>query len=51
LILRAEYAQFSDDVYRSRGPARFNQTPLVVLVDDLTASSGEIIALALRERA
>jgi carboxyl-terminal processing protease len=51
LVLRAEYAQFSDDVYRAKWPSKMSWLPLVVLVDDLTASSWEIIALALRERA
>ncbi len=50
LVVRAEYPHFADDVFRSKWPAVLSTLPVVVLVDELTASAWEIIALALREK-
>lgn len=38
-----------DEIYQSQWYAEFDSTPVVVLVDFLTASAGEIIAAALRD--
>lgn len=38
-----------DEIYKSEGYGDFDTTPVVVLVDSLTASAGEIIAAALHD--
>lgn len=49
-IVSAKYTIFPDEIFDSKGYGDFENYPLVVLVDWLTASAGEIIALALKEQ-
>jgi carboxyl-terminal processing protease len=50
LVVSAKYTTFEDEKMTSEGYADYQNTPMVVLVDGLTASAGEIIALALQEQ-
>lgn len=50
LVVESRYAWFSDEFYTSKWYWEFEWMKLVVLVDWLTASAGEIIALALQEQ-
>lgn len=49
IIVTAKYKTFDEEIYKSKGYSNFEWIPTVVLVDWLTASAGEIIALALQE--
>lgn len=50
-VVQAKYTTFPEETYVSQGYNEFTWVPLVVLVDGMTASAGEIIALALKEKA
>ena len=50
LVVSTKYTTFEDEKLFSKGYAGYQNIPMVVLVDGLTASAGEIIALALREQ-
>lgn len=47
-IVSAKYRLYNDQIYRSEGTADL-QLPLVILVDEGTASASEIITLAIKE--
>ncbi|HMT27452.1 MAG TPA: S41 family peptidase, partial [Candidatus Absconditabacterales bacterium] len=49
VVVSTKYKAYPDEVYKSKGYGDFENFPVVVLVDGMTASAGEIIALALRE--
>jgi len=49
LVVSAKYTTFKDEKMLSEGYTEYQNIPMVVLVDGLTASAGEIIALALQE--
>ncbi|MCX6824915.1 MAG: S41 family peptidase [candidate division SR1 bacterium] len=49
LVVSTKYTTFEDEKLLSEGYTDYQNLPMVVLVDGLTASAGEIIALALRE--
>ncbi len=49
LVVSAKYTTFEDEKLLSQWYSDYQNMPMVVLVDWLTASAGEIIALALRE--
>lgn len=51
LVVQSKYSWFPDEVYNSKWYGEFEWVKLVVLVDWLTASAGEIITLALQEQA
>lgn len=50
LVVSAKYTTFEDEKLLSEGYTDYQNIPMVVLVDWLTASAGEIIALALKEQ-
>ena len=50
LVVSAKYTTFEDEKLLSEWYADYQNIPMVVLVDWLTASAGEIIALALQEQ-
>lgn len=50
LIVSAQYRGYPDEIYKSAGYNDLSNKPVIVLVDYLTASAGEIIALALQEQ-
>ncbi len=50
LVVKTKYANFQPIDYTSNGFWELEKLPLVVLVDGLSASSSEILALALREQ-
>lgn len=50
LVVSTKYTVFEDEKLLSEGYKDYQNIPMVVLVDWLTASAGEIIALALREQ-
>lgn len=50
LVVSTKYTTFEDEKLLSEGYADYQNMPMVVLVDGLTASAGEIIALALQEQ-
>ncbi|MCX6824101.1 MAG: S41 family peptidase [candidate division SR1 bacterium] len=50
LVVSAKYTTFEDEKLLSEGYTDYQNIPMVVLVDGLTASAGEIIALALKEQ-
>jgi len=50
LVVSAKYTTFEDEKLISEWYADYQNLPMVVLVDWLTASAGEIIALALQEQ-
>ncbi len=50
LVVKTKYSTFEDLDYASKGFWELEKMPLVVLVDGLSASSSEILALALREQ-
>lgn len=51
LVVQSKYSWFPDEIYNSKWYWEFEWMKLVVLVDGLTASAWEIIALALQEQA
>lgn len=50
LVVSTKYTTFEDEKLVSEGYIDYQNLPIVVLVDGLTASAGEIIALALQEQ-
>ncbi len=50
LVVSTKYTTFEDEKLVSKGYADYQNLPMVVLVDGLTASAWEIIALALQEQ-
>jgi carboxyl-terminal processing protease len=50
LVVSTKYTTFEDEKLLSEGYTDYQNLPMVVLVDGLTASAGEIIALALQEQ-
>ena len=50
-VVQAKYTTFPEETYVSQGYNELGWIPIVVLVDGMTASAGEIIALALKEKA
>ena len=50
LVVSTKYTTFEDEKLLSEGYEDYQNLPMVVLVDGLTASAGEIIALALQEQ-
>lgn len=50
LVVTAKYKSFADEEYLSEGYWDFELMPIVVIVDHITASAGEIISLALQEQ-
>jgi len=50
LVVSTKYTTFEDEKLLSEGYEDYQNMPMVVLVDGLTASAGEIIALALQEQ-
>jgi len=50
VVVTAKYRIFSDEIYESKWFKTLEWYPTVVLVDYMTASAGEIIALALQEQ-
>jgi carboxyl-terminal processing protease len=50
LVVSTKYTTFEDEQLLSKGYEDYQNLPMVVLVDGLTASAGEIIALALQEQ-
>ena len=50
LITTAKYQGYPDETFVSQGYTDLQDIPVVVLVDMMTASAGEIIALAMKEQ-
>jgi carboxyl-terminal processing protease len=50
ITVQSEYHAFESMNLKSTGKGELENIPLVVLIDQLTASAGEIIALTLQER-
>lgn len=50
ITLKTKYRAFEDVIYKSEWKWELSQYPLVILVDQNTASAGEIIALTLQEK-
>lgn len=50
VVVTSEYYGYEPVFFSSQGRGELAELPLVVLVDQMTASAGEIIALALQER-
>ncbi len=50
LLVTARYKKFNDEVFNSKWYWDFENIPIVVLVDGMTASAWEIIAMALQEQ-
>ncbi|MCK9467223.1 MAG: S41 family peptidase [Candidatus Absconditabacterales bacterium] len=51
LVVSANYKGYQDEKYYSKGFAEFEGLKTIVLIDGMTASAGEIIAIALQEQA
>jgi len=49
-VVKTSYRSFRDDVFKSKWYGSFDSLPVVILIDEMTASASEIIALALREQ-
>lgn len=50
LVVSAQYRRYEDMNYYANGFGELEKYPLVVLIDGMTASAGEILALALHEQ-
>jgi len=50
VVAKAQYADGTEEVYKVKGPATFLNHPLVILINQGTASGAEILAAALREQ-
>ncbi len=50
VVTETRYLSYPTETFTSKGYAYLQGKPLVVLVDDITASASEIVAAALRER-
>lgn len=50
IVVTAKYQSFPTEIYTSQGYGNFEGKPIVVLIDGMTASAGEIIAMALQEQ-
>lgn len=50
LVVKSKYAWFADEIYTSKWYWDFEWMKVIVLIDWLTASAGEIMALALQEQ-
>lgn len=50
LLVTAKYKKFNDEVFTSKWYGDLENIPIVVLVDGMTASAGEIISMALQEQ-
>lgn len=50
LVVSAKYKWYGNENYYSKGFGEFELTKVVVLIDGMTASAGEIIAMALQEQ-
>lgn len=50
LLVTARYKKFNDEIFHSKWYWDFDNVPIVVLVDGMTASAGEIISMALQEQ-
>jgi carboxyl-terminal processing protease len=50
ITVKSTYTAFEDKAFSSKGMGELKNYPLVILVDQLTASAGEIIALTLQEQ-
>ncbi len=50
LLVKSEYQHFQPTEFISKGFGELSHIPMVILVDQLTASAGEIIALTLQEK-
>jgi len=50
IVSKARYADGKEEIYKTKGPATFLNYPLVVLINQGTASGAEILAAALREQ-
>ena len=48
--VKSEYQAFDNKIFTSKGRGELKNYPLVIIVDQLTASAGEIIALTLQEK-
>jgi carboxyl-terminal processing protease len=51
LVVSAKYKWYEDESYYSQWFGEFENMEIVVLIDGMTASAGEIIAIALQEQA
>ena len=49
-MVTAKYQSFPTEIYTSQGYGNFEEKPIVVLIDGMTASAGEIIAMTLQEQ-
>lgn len=50
LVVKSKYAWFADEIYTSKWYWDFEWMKVIVLIDWLTASAGEIMALSLQEQ-
>ena len=50
IVAKARYANQKEEIYKTKGPATFLNYPVVVLINQGTASGAEILAAALREQ-
>lgn len=51
LVVTAKYKNFNDEIFNSKWYGDFENLPIVVLMDGMTASAWEIISMALQEQA
>jgi carboxyl-terminal processing protease len=49
-VVQSEYQAYEAENFISKGRGELEKIPTVILIDQLTASAGEIIALTLQER-
>ncbi len=50
LIVSAKYRRWDEEVYKSFGYGDLEEFPVVILINGMTASAGEIISMALQEQ-